>query len=67
MGLKGLVSLDKKCLKLIKLTLLRPLLDLKKKDLMFISKFIFNFYVEDPSNYDEKFQRIKIRKLIRRT
>ena len=33
---------------------------------MFISKFIFNFYVEDPSNYDEKFQRIRIRKLYQR-
>ena len=31
---------------------------------MFISKFIFNFYVEDPSNYDNKFLRIRIRKLL---
>ena len=44
--------------------LLRPLLDQKKKDLEFISKFVFDFYVKDPSNENEKYQRIKIRKLI---
>ena len=31
---------------------------------MFILKFIFNFYVEYPSNYDNKFLRIRIRKLL---
>ena len=29
-----------------------------------MSKFVFGFYVQDPSNYDEKFQRVKIRKFI---
>ena len=27
-------------------------------------KFVFNFYVNDPSNYDSKFNRIKIRNFI---
>ena len=36
----------------------------KKKDLLFTSKYVFDFYVKDPTNLDEKFQRIKIRKLI---
>ena len=62
-GLKGLVSLDKET-KIENKNLLRPLLDQKKKDLIFISKSVFNFYVKDPTNKDEKFQRIKIRNLI---
>ena len=32
---------------------------------MFISKHVFNFFVEDPSNIDEKYQRIQIRELIK--
>ena len=62
-GLKGLVSLDKK-VKIGNQNLLRPLLDQKKKDLIFISKNVFNFYVQDPTNNNEKYQRIKIRKFI---
>ncbi len=62
-GLKGLISLDKK-IKNEGKYLLRPLLDQKKKDLKFISKSIFNFFVIDPSNNEDKFQRIKIRKII---
>ena len=62
-GLKGLISLDKKS-KIGDKNLLRPLLDHSKEDLIFISKNIFNFYVEDPTNKDEKYTRIRIRKLI---
>ena len=59
-GLKGLVSLDKKN-KINNINLFRPLLDEKREDLEFLSNFVFNFYVKDPSNKNEKFQRIKIR------
>jgi len=62
-GLKGLVSLDKKN-KINDINLFRPLLDEKREDLEFLSNFVFNFYVQDPSNKNEKFQRIKIRQLI---
>ena len=62
-GLKGLVSLDKKT-KIEKINLLRPLLEFDKSDLIYISKKVFNFYVEDPSNLDTKFKRIKIRNLM---
>ena len=62
-GLKGLISLDKKN-KIDNKNLLRPLLDEKKEDLVYISKNVFNFYVQDPTNNDEKYLRIKIRKLI---
>ena len=64
-GLKGLVSLDRKSIN-DNNNLLRPLLNQKKEDLVFLAKKIFNFYVEDPSNKDEKYQRIKIRNLIER-
>jgi len=62
-GLKGLISLDKK-VDLGNKKLLRPLLDQKKEDLVFISKKVFNFYVEDPTNKNDKYQRIKVRNLI---
>ena len=62
-GLRGLISFDKTSKSENKI-LLRPLLDQKKDDLIFISKNIFNFYVQDATNKDEKYQRIKVRKLI---
>ena len=62
-GLKGLISLDKVS-KIKNKNLFRPLLDQKKNDLIYLSKKVFNFYVEDPTNENEKYQRIRIRKLI---
>ena len=62
-GLKGLVSLDKKN-RIRGKNLIRPLLDEKKENLVFLSKYVYNFYVMDPSNQDEKFKRIQIRNLI---
>ena len=59
-GLKGLVSLDKKTM-INNVNILRPFLELKKKDLEFISEKVFNFYVKDPSNKNEKYLRIKVR------
>ena len=63
-GLKGLISLDKKT-KIKGVNILRPLLYQKKDDLMYIAKTVFNFYVNDPSNINEKFQRIKVRSFIK--
>ena len=62
-GLKGLSSM-----KLItkienNLTLIRPLLDIKKKLLIKISNLTFGKYIKDPSNKDKKFLRTKIRNL----
>ena len=62
-GLKGLVSLDKKT-KINNLNLLRPLLELDKKELIYLSEKVFNFYIDDPSNKDTKYKRIKIRNLL---
>ena len=44
--------------------ILRPLLDFSKKDLSHVSKSTFNFKIDDPSNSDENFLRVKIRNLI---
>ena len=62
-GLRGLISLDKKS-KIGQINLNRPLLDQKKSDLIFLSNKVFEFYIKDPSNEEDKFLRIKIRKLI---
>ena len=62
-GLNGLVSLDKKS-QIHNKNLFRPLLNEKKENLIFLSKKVFNFYVNDPSNKDEKFLRVRIRNLI---
>tara|TARA_B100000674_G_C37807738_1_gene899604 strand:+ start:146 stop:1159 length:1014 start_codon:yes stop_codon:yes gene_type:complete len=63
-GLKGLVSLDREVVINGK-NLLRPLINEKKEDLRFIAKKVFNFYIDDPSNEDEKYLRVQIRKLIK--
>jgi tRNA(Ile)-lysidine synthase len=62
-GLKGLVSLEKNT-KFASFNLIRPLLVFEKKDLEFISNYVFNFFVKDPSNENIKFQRTKIRNII---
>ena len=62
-GLKGLTSLKKKN-RVSNMNFFRPLLYQKKEDLVFLSNKIFDFYVKDPTNTDEKFLRIKVRKLI---
>ena len=63
-GLKGLVSLEKKIV-FNKVNLIRPLLNFNKKDLEFISNYVFNFFIKDPSNEDTKYTRIRIRKIIK--
>ena len=64
-GLNGLVSFGKKIkYKDQKLLILRPLLDLEKKDLLYISREVFNFFVKDPSNLNENYKRTRIRNLL---
>ena len=62
-GLKGLISLGKEIV-INKKKLLRPLLNQKKESLVYISKNVFNFYVEDPYNKEKKYKRVRIRNLI---
>ena len=58
-----MVSFDEKT-NYRKLTLIRPLIKFKKNDLIYITNNIFTSYIEDPSNNDDKFARVRIRKLI---
>ena len=59
-GLKGLVSLDKVS-KFSSINLLRPLLYFEKRFNIY-SDHVFNFYVNDPTNENILYQRIKIKK-----
>ena len=48
-GLKGLISLGKKTV-INKINIIRPLLTFQKKDLVFISSYVFNFFVGSSLN-----------------
>ena len=64
-GLKGLISFSNNTeYKNKDLNILRPLLDLEKKDLIYISKEVLNFFIQDPSNFNEDYKRTRIRKLL---
>ncbi len=64
-GLKGLTSFgetseySKNGIKI-----LRPLINLEKKELIYLSNKVFNFFIKDPSNLNENFKRIRIRNLM---
>jgi tRNA(Ile)-lysidine synthase len=62
-GLKGLISLGRET-QINDINLIRPLINLDKNDLVYISNYIFGSFVEDPSNKNEKFKRIKIRNFL---
>ena len=64
-GLRGLSSFGELIGVGNNITILRPLMKFEKKELIYISKGVFNFFVEDPSNLNENFKRIRIRKLIK--
>ena len=64
-GLKGLVSFNQPSSKYSNsIKILRPLINFKKNDLVYIAKKIFNFYLIDSSNKNIKFKRIRVRNLI---
>ena len=64
-GLNGLISFNKKTkYKDQNLSILRPLLNLEKNDLIYISKKVFNFFIKDPSNINKDFKRTRIRNLL---
>ncbi len=64
-GLSSFSEIEKKFIfKNNLITVVRPLLSLNKEDLLYISKKVFNFYVNDPSNKMERFQRVRLRNLI---
>ncbi|MDA9065655.1 tRNA lysidine(34) synthetase TilS [Candidatus Pelagibacter sp.] len=64
-GLKGLISFSKNTkYRSQDLNILRPLLNLEKKDLIYISNKVFSFFVKDPSNINEDYKRTRIRNLL---
>ena len=62
-GLQGLSSMSPINKISKKITLVRPLLDFKKIQLIKISKIIFGKYFKDPTNNNTKYLRTRIRKL----
>ena len=62
-GLNGLISLDKE-IKKNEVNLIRPLINVDKKDLIYISKNIFGSYINDSTNEDVKYKRVKIRNFL---
>ncbi len=63
-GLKGLVSFDKNIINYNGIKVIRPFLSTSKKDLLKINKKTYGFFIDDPTNNDDKFLRSRIRKLL---
>jgi len=61
-GLTGLSSMSTKTKYNEKLKIIRPFLNLNKVDLKYVTLNYFKTYIKDPSNEDEKFLRVRIRK-----
>ena len=64
-GLNGLISFSESTkYKNQHLNIIRPLLNLEKKDLLYISNEVFGFFVKDPSNINKDYKRTRIRNLL---
>ena len=63
-GLNGLVSFGEKTQR-DNVNIFRPLIGLEKKYLNYLTTKVFKTYIEDPSNKDNKFKRVRIRKFIK--
>jgi len=61
-GLTGLSSMSVNAKYSNRLKIIRPFLGFKKKDLKYVTINYFKTYIKDPSNKDEKFLRVRIRK-----
>ena len=62
-GVEGLSSMNEITTLKQGTSLIRPLLDFKKKELISITKHTFNKFFKDPSNKNRKFLRTNIREL----
>ena len=61
-GLTGLSSMPESVIYNNDLKIIRPLLSFKKDELKYVTVNYFKTYIIDPSNKDEKFLRVRIRK-----
>ena len=64
-GLKGLISFDKNVSNHNNIKVIRPFLSTSKKELIIINKKTFGFFIDDPTNNNDKFLRSRIRKLLK--
>ena len=62
-GIKGLTSLQNIFEYNKNFYLLRPLLNLNKEELLSVTKKSYSSWIEDPSNKNDKFLRVRIRKI----
>ena len=60
-GLKGLASLGKNS-EFSNIKLLRPLIDISKKDLEKLALKVFKTFIKDPSNKNDRFYKSKNKK-----
>jgi len=61
-GLSGLSSMPEKIKYNKNLKILRPFLKFEKRDLKYVTLNYFKTYIKDPSNKNEKFLRVRIRR-----
>ena len=61
-GLTGLSSMSVRAKYNNNLKIIRPFLSLEKKDLIYVTLNYFKTYIKDPSNNNERFLRVRIRK-----
>ena len=61
-GLTGLSSMSESVSFSSNLKIIRPFLSFKKNDLKYVTLNYFKTYIQDPSNKEEKFLRVRIRK-----
>ena len=61
-GLTGLSSMQEAVDYSNKIKIIRPFLKLEKKNLKYVTSKYFKTYIKDPSNKNEKFLRVRIRK-----
>jgi tRNA(Ile)-lysidine synthase len=64
-GLNGLISFSENTkYRDQDLNIIRPLLNLEKKALLYVSNKVFSFFVKDPSNINKDYKRTRIRNLL---
>jgi len=61
-GITGLSSMPEQAKYNNNLKIIRPFLSLEKKDLKYVTLNYFKTYIKDPSNNNEKFLRVRVRK-----
>ena len=64
-GLKGLISIDNIITDYNGIKIIRPLLFFSKKDLLELNKKTYDYFIEDPSNFNDKFLRSRVRKILK--